>query len=230
MFARSVTISQADLSALDKGVAYVREDVMPQLGVLGCLGISLVASRMARQVIVTSSWETREAMAPYRAQVAELLDGEVRIADWEVALMHRDHDAFDQAACRITWAKTPDVDSLLEVFRRWDQIREPGAYLRCAVISRCRTLLSRRRMIAQHPPEPAGLSQDAVDMWDMLAKLTDEQRIAVVLSATTAVTARPRSLTSPASPPPPCARTCDAGWPPSGRSSSHERSRRAPQP
>ena len=72
-------------------------------------------------------------------------------------------------------------DSLLEVFRRWDQIREPGAYLRCAVVSRCRTLLSRRRMIAQHPPEPASLSPDAIDMWDMLAKLTDEQRIAVVL-------------------------------------------------
>ena len=124
MFARSVTISQADLGALDKGTAYVREDVMPQLGLLGCLGISMVASRMARQVIVTSSWETREAMdgtreamAPSRAKVAELLDGEVSIAEWEVALMHRDHDAFDQAACRITWARTPDIDGLLERFR-----------------------------------------------------------------------------------------------------------------
>ena len=72
-------------------------------------------------------------------------------------------------------------DSLLEVFRRWDDIREPGAYLRCAVVSRCRTLLNRRRIAAHHPPEPPGLSADAEAMWDVLAKLTDEQRIAVVL-------------------------------------------------
>ena len=72
-------------------------------------------------------------------------------------------------------------DSLLEVFRRWDDIREPGAYLRCAVVSRCRTLLNRRRMMAQHPPEPPGLSTDAGDLWDLLAKLTEEQRVAVVL-------------------------------------------------
>jgi len=72
-------------------------------------------------------------------------------------------------------------DSLLEVFRRWDDIREPGAYLRCAVVSRCRSTLARRRMVAQHPPEPAGLSVEAADLWDVLAKLTDEQRIAVVL-------------------------------------------------
>jgi len=72
-------------------------------------------------------------------------------------------------------------DSLLEVFRRWDNIREPGAYLRCAVVSRCRTLLNRRRMIEQHPPAPPGMSPEAGDMWDVLAKLSDEQRVAVVL-------------------------------------------------
>lgn len=72
-------------------------------------------------------------------------------------------------------------DSLLEVFRRWDDLREPGAYLRCAVVSRCRTLLKRRRMIEQHPPAPPELSPDAGEMWDMLTRLSDEQRIAVVL-------------------------------------------------
>jgi len=72
-------------------------------------------------------------------------------------------------------------DSLLEVFRRWDDVREPGAYLRCAVVSRCRNLLSRRRMIEQHPPAPPDVSPQASDMWDMLAKLSDEQRIAIVL-------------------------------------------------
>ena len=124
MFARSVTISQADPSTIDRGIAYVREVVIPELTVLGCAGISLVVDRTFGQVITTSSWETREAldatravMAPYRAEAADLMAGEVSIEDWEVALMHRDHDAFSLAACRITWARTPAIDALLEWYR-----------------------------------------------------------------------------------------------------------------
>ena len=124
MFARSVTISQADPSTIDNGIAYVRDVVMPELTLLGCLGMSLVVDRRSGQVITTSSWETRDAldrtraaMAPYRAEAAELMAGDLTIADWEVAMMHRDHDAFDLAACRITWARTPDVDGVLEWFR-----------------------------------------------------------------------------------------------------------------
>jgi len=124
MFARSVTISQADPGTIDQGIAYVREVVMPELTVLGCQGMSLVVDRSSGQVITTSSWETREAldatraaMAPYRAEAAELMAGELSIDDWEVALMHRDHDAFDLAACRITWARTSDIDALLEWYR-----------------------------------------------------------------------------------------------------------------
>jgi hypothetical protein len=124
MFARSVTISRADTSAIDQGIGYVRDDVMPELMQLGCVGMSLVVDRESGHVITTSSWDTqqardssKEAMAPYRSKAAEMLDGKVSIADWEVALMHRDHDAFDLAACRITWARTPDIDGLLERYR-----------------------------------------------------------------------------------------------------------------
>jgi DNA-directed RNA polymerase specialized sigma24 family protein len=72
-------------------------------------------------------------------------------------------------------------DSLLEVFRRWDEIRRPGAYLRCAVVSRCRSALQRRRLMALHPPEPPGLCSETRELWDVLAKLTEDQRVAVVL-------------------------------------------------
>ncbi len=73
-------------------------------------------------------------------------------------------------------------DSLLEVFRRMDEIRRPGAYLRCAVVSRCRSALHRRRTLALHPPAPPnGLTGEAGDLWEMLATLTADQRIAVVL-------------------------------------------------
>jgi RNA polymerase sigma factor (sigma-70 family) len=73
-------------------------------------------------------------------------------------------------------------DSFVEVSRRLDEIRKPGAYLRTAVVSRCRSALRRRRMIALHPPEPpAALASDAGELWDVLAKLPEDQRIAVVL-------------------------------------------------
>jgi RNA polymerase sigma factor (sigma-70 family) len=73
-------------------------------------------------------------------------------------------------------------DSFVEVARRLDEIRKPGAYLRSAVVSRCRSALRRRRVMAMHPPEPpAGLASDAGELWDVLAELPEDQRIAVVL-------------------------------------------------
>ena len=73
-------------------------------------------------------------------------------------------------------------DSLVEVFRRLHEIRRPGAYLRCAVVSRCRSALHRRKTIALHPPEPPnGLTSEANDLWEALGSLTVDQRVAVVL-------------------------------------------------
>jgi RNA polymerase sigma factor (sigma-70 family) len=73
-------------------------------------------------------------------------------------------------------------DSFVEVSNRLDEIRSPGAYLRSAVVSRCRSALRRRRVMAQHPPEaPAALAPQAEEMWDVLGLLTEDQRVAVVL-------------------------------------------------
>ena len=73
-------------------------------------------------------------------------------------------------------------DSFVEVSSRLDDIRSPGAYLRSAVVSRCRSLLRRRRVMAQHPPEPSStLPPQAGEMWDVLGQLTEDQKIAVVL-------------------------------------------------
>jgi RNA polymerase sigma factor (sigma-70 family) len=73
-------------------------------------------------------------------------------------------------------------DSFVEVARRLDEIRKPGAYLRSAVVSRCRSVLRRRRVIALHPPEPpAGLASAASELWDVLGKLPEDQRVVVVL-------------------------------------------------
>lgn len=72
-------------------------------------------------------------------------------------------------------------DSFIEVYRRWHEIRKPGAYLRCAVVSRCRSALQRRKMRPPYPVEEPCVSAPASELWDVLRRLSDDQRIAVVL-------------------------------------------------
>lgn len=72
-------------------------------------------------------------------------------------------------------------DSLIEVYQRWHEIRKPGAYLRCAVVSRCRSALQRRKMRPAYPVEEPCVSAAASELWDVLTRLSDEQRIVVVL-------------------------------------------------
>jgi RNA polymerase sigma factor (sigma-70 family) len=71
-------------------------------------------------------------------------------------------------------------DSFVEVYRRWPEIRKPGAYLRCTVVSRCRSALQRRKL--RHPCPVADANEAPADeLWDVLTRLTDDQRITVVL-------------------------------------------------
>jgi RNA polymerase sigma factor (sigma-70 family) len=73
-------------------------------------------------------------------------------------------------------------DSFAEVHRRFDEIRQPGGYLRTTVVSRCRSLLRRRRVMQRHAPEPPEeLSNSACELWDVLDRLDEDQRVAVVL-------------------------------------------------
>jgi len=73
-------------------------------------------------------------------------------------------------------------DSFVEVHRRAHEIREPAAYLRTAVVSKCRSHLRRRRVMQLHAPRPPETLPDRVShLWDVLAKLSEDQRIAVVL-------------------------------------------------
>ena len=72
-------------------------------------------------------------------------------------------------------------DSFVEVHRRWDEVLKPGAYLRCAVVSRCRSALQRRKMHRGSSPEELAVSDQASELWDVLARVSDDQRIVIVL-------------------------------------------------
>ena len=111
MFARTTTI-QADLTQIDRGVAYTRDTIFPAVSLIpGCAGMSMLVDRSSGRCIATTSWESEAAMAdsaegvmPLRDSAREALGGSTTAVDtWEVAVVHRDHAAPDGAGARVTW-------------------------------------------------------------------------------------------------------------------------------
>jgi heme-degrading monooxygenase HmoA len=114
MYARSTTI-QGDPSALDDGMAYVRDEVMPLVqGMDGCIGLSMLADRGTGRCIVTTAWATEEAMRASeegirdsRARAAEMFRASrPEVAEWEIAIMHRMHAGHDGACTRVIWGES----------------------------------------------------------------------------------------------------------------------------
>ena len=126
MFARSTTI-MGDPARLDDGIAYVRDDVLPMITTMdGCVGLSMMVDRDSGQCIVTSSWDSTEAMqasdlhlAPIRARAGEIVLGTPHIEEWEVAVMHRDHRTQEGSCCRATWlrANHTEMQRGIDIYR-----------------------------------------------------------------------------------------------------------------
>ena len=126
MHARSTTI-RANPELLDAGVAHVRDEVMPMmLGMAGCVGMSMLVNRTSGQCIVTTAWQSGEAMdasaeevRPARERAAEMLGGRPQVDAWEIAAMHRDHNSAPGACVRVTWLRmAPDrMDRGIDVYR-----------------------------------------------------------------------------------------------------------------
>ena len=76
-------------------------------------------------------------------------------------------------------------DSFLALQRRWDDIENPPAYLRTAVVNACRSWGRREQMGRERTPrdveDAPGADHVADELWDALATLNDRQRAAVVL-------------------------------------------------
>lgn len=73
-------------------------------------------------------------------------------------------------------------DAFVEVYRRWEQLRDPGPYLGRAVLNRCRDHGRRKLVRARHvPPPPEGVVHEDEVLWDALMKLPFNHRAALVL-------------------------------------------------
>jgi hypothetical protein len=127
VYARSTTI-QAQPSSIADGIAYVRDEVMPELQAMGgYVGLSLLVDRDSGQCIATSAWETEDALlssteqaAPLREQAGLRFGGaDVAVDLWEIGAMHREHHAGDGACVRATWIKMPrdQVDRAIDFYR-----------------------------------------------------------------------------------------------------------------
>jgi RNA polymerase sigma factor (sigma-70 family) len=73
-------------------------------------------------------------------------------------------------------------DAFVATHHRTDRLRDPYAYVRGAVVNRCRSWGRRHSLELRHlwrPPDPAELP--AFEMRDALGSLSDRQRVAIVL-------------------------------------------------
>jgi hypothetical protein len=111
--ARSTTI-QAQTSSIDDGIAYMRSDLMPELeNIDGYVGISLLVDRESGRCIITAAYESEDMMhaaadkaTQLRSQATERFGGTVdKIEEWEIGVLHRDHQSADGACARVTWVK-----------------------------------------------------------------------------------------------------------------------------
>ena len=113
MYARSTSF-HGDPHRIDDAVRYVRDRAMPALmGMDGFVGISMLADRGSGRSVVTSSFEDLAAlrrsaseMRGIRARIADVLQSPAALAEWRIALLHRERSAPVGARSRVTWCST----------------------------------------------------------------------------------------------------------------------------
>ena len=126
MHAHSTTVL-AHPESIDAGIAHIHDEVMPALlGVDGCVGLSMLVDRRSGRCIVTTAWQSQEALRagqeqlrPVRDRVAEILGGQPQVAEWEIAVLHRDHTSNPGACLRTTWVRMDpeQADHFVDVYR-----------------------------------------------------------------------------------------------------------------
>jgi heme-degrading monooxygenase HmoA len=126
VYARSTTF-MAMPESIDAGMAEVRDNVMPMITRMdGCIGLSMLVDRSSGRCIATSAWRSEEAMRatdeelrPIRERLGEMLGGSPQVEEWEIAVLHRDHQSMEGACVRVTWMRVDpaDLDRAIDVYR-----------------------------------------------------------------------------------------------------------------
>ena len=126
MYARSSTV-HGNPAAIDVGIAYVREAVIPAVRDMdGCVGLSMLVDRESGRSIITTAWSDREAMHSsaenvrgFRDRTAQILCGPVEVHEWEIAIVHRRYETREGACTRVVWTKGDParMDQMLDRFR-----------------------------------------------------------------------------------------------------------------
>ena len=100
---------------------------MPTLeGLEGHVGLSLLADRESVRCITATAWmseenmrASEEAVQQIRSRAAEIFCGTPTVDEWEIAVLHREHQSGEGACVRVTWVQVdPDqVDSGIDMFK-----------------------------------------------------------------------------------------------------------------
>jgi heme-degrading monooxygenase HmoA len=127
MRARSTTV-RIDPAALDRLSASVRDDVMGAYRDLpGFVGVSLLAERETGRCVVTTAWESEDALraadepaeAGRPAALAVPGTEPPRVETWDVAVMHRARETREGCCARVHWASGAPgtMDGALDLWR-----------------------------------------------------------------------------------------------------------------
>jgi heme-degrading monooxygenase HmoA len=113
MRARSNSV-QADPAMVDRLTAFARDDVAGMYrGMPGFVGISMLADRESGRCIITTSWESDEAMRASderadasRQEALTMIGGaDFQVETWDVGVVHRMHEIPEGACARVVWAR-----------------------------------------------------------------------------------------------------------------------------
>lgn len=125
MYARSTTV-HAKLESIDAGIAHIRDEVLPAIQSMGCIGLSMLVDRRSGRCIATSAWESQDAMRataeqvrPIRDRALEILGGTSEVEEWDIAVMHRNHNSHEGACVRTTWMRVEptELDRAVDVYK-----------------------------------------------------------------------------------------------------------------
>ncbi len=126
MYARTTTV-RVGPQHVDDLVAVARDELMPMVTQLdGSVGLSLLVDRDTGRCITTSAWETEEAMhasaesvRESRERAAERFGTTPELQEWEIAVLHREHETHDGACARVTWVRVDPatLDGVIDAYR-----------------------------------------------------------------------------------------------------------------